>query len=821
MICTMSMRSDRGQNPRAWRDQAAVLQGIAGGAPLHQLLDDLALVVESEGDGLSCEICVIDSARGIVTESAGPNLPDIIRLPIGARIEEFTGNPCATAAYNGEAVIVDDIERDERWLSSRWRDECLARGLRSCESKPIIDFEGRLVGAFTIYHHLPAALPPSEPVPSMATVLATITIAIAQDRNTSVSREKQEQFQLAVECADVGTWEWNCSNDEFVWSERCQQMFGVAKTTQMTRRRFLETIHPDDRERIANTLQESLRHHNTFKAELRCIWPDGNVRSIVATGREARSRQASEPGLVHGVAIDVTDRRQAELAVAESIARFRRLTDALPEKIFTATPDGETDYLNQQWVTYTGLPLHEVLRLGWREFVHPDDLDEKVNRWKQAFKTGTPFEFEHRFRRADGVYRWHLSRAQPMRRSDGTISMWVGSNTDVDDLKRAQFDLRESEGRGRLAIEAAGLGFWDWTIGNTVKWSPEHNRMLGIPSEIHEGSYDLFISYIHASDRDAVHIALQRATEQRVDFEGEFRSSAVEGRVRWLSGHGRAYYDEQTGRPVRMIGVIRDVTERKRFEEQLRAHEQQLQSALAAAELAREQAEAAGRAKDQFLAVLSHELRTPLTPVMMAVSAISSEKGLSDDVLDALDMIQRNIKVEARLIEDLLDLTRITRIKVELHLEQLDVHLALEQALKTCRPEIEAKNLRLRLQLSARKSFVVGDFARLQQVFWNLIKNAIKFTAEGGEILIQSHNKDEQIVVEISDTGVGIVPELLTRIFKPFEQRESEAVRQFGGLGLGLALSKATMDAHHGSLIARSEGKDRGATFALKLATVR
>jgi signal transduction histidine kinase len=115
----------------------------------------------------------------------------------------------------------------------------------------------------------------------------------------------------------------------------------------------------------------------------------------------------------------------------------------------------------------------------------------------------------------------------------------------------------------------------------------------------------------------------------------------------------------------------------------------------------------------------------------------------------------------------------------------------------------------------------VGDFARLQQVFWNLIKNAIKFTAEGGEILIQSHNKDEQIVVEISDTGVGIAPELLTRIFKPFEQRESEAMRQFGGLGLGLALSKATMDAHHGSLIARSEGKDRGATFALKLATVR
>ena len=134
--------------------------------------------------------------------------------------------------------------------------------------------------------------------------------------------------------------------------------------------------------------------------------------------------------------------------------------------------------------------------------------------------------------------------------------------------------------------------------------------------------------------------------------------------------------------------------------------------------------------------------------------------------------------------------------------------VALEQALKTCQTDIDAKNLRLRLELSAKKSLVVGDFARLQQVFWNLIKNAVKFTAEGGEILIQSYNTDGQIVVEVSDTGVGIVPELLTRIFNPFEQGESDAVRQLGGLGLGLAISKATVDAHHGRL-SRSERRQR------------
>jgi PAS domain S-box-containing protein len=815
----MSMRSDKEQNLRAWRDQAAVLQGIVDDAPLDQVLDNLALAAESEANGLSCEIWVIDSALGIITHSAGPSLPEIIRPAIGAKIGELTVSPCALAARKGETTIVEDIESDQRWLGSRWRGDCLAHSLRSCQSKPIVDFEGRIIGSFAIYHRFPDALPRSEPVATMATLFASI--AIAHHRHGIASQEKEQQFQLAVECADLGTWEWNISNDEFVWSERCRQMFGVAKETKMTLQRFLDTIHSDDRERIADALQTSLHHRNTCKLEVRSVWPDSTVHWIVATGRGVPPCQASERGLWRGVAIDITDRKQAEAFAAESVTRFRRLADALPEKIFTATPDGETDYLNRQWSIYTGLPLREVLRRGWREFVHPDDLDEKVNRWNQAFKTGTPFEFEHRFRRVDGTYRWHLSRAQPMRRADGTVSIWVGSNTDVDDLKRAQFDLRESEGRCRLAMEAAGLGFWDWTIGKTVKWSPEHNRMLGIPPDLHEGSYELFISYFHASDREAVHQALQRAKEQRVDFEGEFRSSGLDGEIRWLSAHGRAYYDEQTGRPVRMIGVIRDITGRTRFEEQLRAHQQQLQSALAAAELAREQAEAAGRAKDQFLAVLSHELRTPLTPVLMAVSAISSEKGLSDEVLDALDMIQRNIKVEARLIEDLLDLTRIARNKVELELEQLDVHVPLEQALKTCQPDIDAKNLRLRLQLSARKSFVLGDFARLQQVFWNLIENAVKFTAKGGEIFIQSYNKDGPIVVEVSDTGVGIDPELLTRIFNPFEQGESDSVRKFGGLGLGLALSKATVDAHHGSLIARSDGKDQGATFALELATVR
>ncbi|HEY5743463.1 MAG TPA: HAMP domain-containing sensor histidine kinase, partial [Terrimicrobiaceae bacterium] len=176
--------------------------------------------------------------------------------------------------------------------------------------------------------------------------------------------------------------------------------------------------------------------------------------------------------------------------------------------------------------------------------------------------------------------------------------------------------------------------------------------------------------------------------------------------------------------------------------------------------------------------------------------------------------------VEARLIEDLLDVTRITQNKIELHLEPLDLHVALQQALETCGSDIESQHLHLQLTLSAQKSRVEGDFARLQQVFWNLIKNAVKFTGKGGQISIRSYNIGPRIFVEISDTGIGILPDALSRIFKPFEQGGPDLVQRFGGLGLGLAISKATVEAHHGCLTAKSKGQDKGATFILELATI-
>jgi signal transduction histidine kinase/ActR/RegA family two-component response regulator len=259
---------------------------------------------------------------------------------------------------------------------------------------------------------------------------------------------------------------------------------------------------------------------------------------------------------------------------------------------------------------------------------------------------------------------------------------------------------------------------------------------------------------------------------------------------------------------------LRDITERRRVEGELRE--------------AKEAAEASSRAKDQFLAALSHELRTPLTPVLAAVSAMLEDPMTPLEVLPVLEMTRRNVTLEARLIDDLLDVTRITQGKLSLQMERVDAHALILRALAICRGDIQVAGLRLEMDLAADAPHVEADPARLQQVFWNLIKNAVKFTPKGGTLAIRSRNEPDpaappgglRLVVEVADTGIGIEPEALPRIFNAFEQGGAAITRQFGGLGLGLAISHSVVERHQGRLTASSAGRDRGATFTLEIAAM-
>ncbi len=232
-----------------------------------------------------------------------------------------------------------------------------------------------------------------------------------------------------------------------------------------------------------------------------------------------------------------------------------------------------------------------------------------------------------------------------------------------------------------------------------------------------------------------------------------------------------------------------------------------------AAQEARTESERANLAKDRFLAMLSHELRTPLTPVLTSVLAIEGGDDLSEETRASLQMIRRNVELEARLIDDLLDLTRISKGKVQLSLELVDAHLLLHNALEICQGEIRGKNLALNLDLAATKVDLLADPARLQQIFWNLLKNAVKFTPDGGHLALSTSNDVEgQLRVSVSDSGLGIDADSLPKMFKAFEQGERP---RLGGLGLGLAISKALVETHHGRISAESEGRGKGATFTV------
>ena len=253
--------------------------------------------------------------------------------------------------------------------------------------------------------------------------------------------------------------------------------------------------------------------------------------------------------------------------------------------------------------------------------------------------------------------------------------------------------------------------------------------------------------------------------------------------------------------------TLTDLTERREIEQKLA-----LQRVLA---------EAAVTSKELFFGMLSHELRTPLTPLVALLEDLAAEPGRSPEDLAALALMRRNLDLETHLIDDLLDLTRVTGGKLQLHRETTDVHLCLRQAIEICQPDIDAKELQLAIELDAPRHFVDGDASRLQQIFWNLIKNAVKFTPVGGRIAIETRSAEaSRLTVEFRDTGVGIDPRPLLHLFEPFFQVQHALKQRAGGLGLGLAICKAITEAHGGTLTAASAGLGKGATFCVELATV-
>ena len=449
--------------------------------------------------------------------------------------------------------------------------------------------------------------------------------------------------------------------------------------------------------------------------------------------------------------------------------------------------------------------------------VHPDDRPAVV-RWKDEVTRNRSRTIEYRVLHRDGTVRWLSGFGHTAARANGAASRLSGVTFDITERRVAAETLAATQERLRLVVESAhahGIVSMDLQ-GRITSWNPGAENTTGygaaemigrpldllfLPEELAEGLPQEEMREAHATGR-----VLGSRWHRRKD-----------GRLFWTTCALLPMRMGARGEAVGFVKVFSDETEVQQARHELEQSREDLYQALQEAEGARAEAEAAGRAKDQFLAVLSHELRTPLMPVLMALGALARRKDLPAAVQAAHEMIERNVELEARFIDDMLDVTRIVRGKLEIVRADIDLHEAAARAVEVSTPDLEAKHQRLTVALDAAEPRVHGDFARLQQAMWNLLKNASKFTPAGGEITIRSHGEPDRIVVEVIDSGIGMAPETTEHIFHPFEQADSSIARQFGGLGLGLAIAKATVEAHGGDLRASSAGPGKGSTFTLRL----
>jgi PAS domain S-box-containing protein len=517
------------------------------------------------------------------------------------------------------------------------------------------------------------------------------------------------------------------------------------------------------------------------------------------------------------VAAAVLERKTSERGEQAAAAVLRQREDMLMLAqraggvgVFDWDVRGERAQASAEFFRIFGLPAREGSMKGadWWGFLHPDDRDRMAAHLARAVDGKESAAADYRIRGADGSVRW-LSYAAQLQGPPEHRRL-VGTVVDITDRKRLEADLRDhaaelSESRDVLALAMRGgaMGVWSRNmVTDAVWWSPELEEIVGLTPGSFNGTLAGFFGFIHPEDQPAVRDVVDNAVERRTDYITEFRFRHAGGEWRWMEGRGRAVYDEH-GAPRSLYGIGIDITSRKRAEMALRD--------------AMKAAESANQLKDQFLATLSHELRTPLNAILGYARMLQSGTIPPDKQGRAIDVIERNAVAQNRLIEDLLDMSRITAGKVRLDPAPIPVATVLREATDGVKPAADAKGVTLDLEIDPFAGMVTADTARLLQVFSNLLTNAVKFTPPAGRVGVSLRRDGDSVEIGVADTGVGISPGFLPHIFEPFRQADARFDRGHGGLGLGLAITRQLVDLHGGIIHAASDGAGHGATFTIRL----
>ncbi|GAA6620930.1 ATP-binding protein [Scytonema sp. NUACC26] len=648
-------------------------------------------------------------------------------------------------------------------------------------------------------------------------------------------RVSEERLQTAQKAGNVGVWDWDAASGKTYWSETMWTLYGYESQPDKTGDEIWESSqHPEDQQRVKESIAQFLASNEIdYRGEFRIIQPNGSVRWIEAVAQLIRDA-TGKPVRMSGVNLDITDRKQAEAALAHSRRQLEKIAATTPDLVYVFDLIEERNtYVNAGIQQVLGYSQAQIATLGSSligSLIHPDDIPGVIegNQRFRDLDDREVYDHELRMRHATGEYRWLRCRDAVFERAaDGTVTQIIGTAQDVTEHKKAEATLRESERKLQSAIAVAQLSPYEWNpLTNELKWDARLKAMWGLPADA-QINYEIYNAGIHPQDREYVERQVAKAIDPNGDgiFAAEFRTVGIEDKIeRWVSVRGQTFFDGQ-GRPVQYVGVAQDVTDRKQAE----ANRIQLIQEQTAREEERQRAEALAqldRAKTAFFSNVSHEFRTPLTlllaPLQDALSDTPSPSEtlarteslcaghtlrererthpLPQEQRERLELAHRNGLRLLKLVNTLLDFSRIEAGRMEAVYEPTDLATFTTELASVFRSAIERAGLRLVVDCPPMREPVYVDQEMWEKIVLNLLSNAFKFTLEG-EIAIRLRlADDDRVMLQVEDTGTGIELEQLPHLFERFYQVRGAKARTHEGSGIGLALVRELIKLHGGTV---------------------